>query len=61
MFKEIMGNMSAAWPTIGLFLFFGVFLGALLWTLRSGSTEVYSEAQNLPLEDGTKENRRKGA
>ena len=53
--------MSTIWPTIGLFLFFGIFLGALLWTLRSGSTEVYSEAQNLPLEDGTKENRRKGA
>ncbi|EQC43074.1 cytochrome C oxidase, Cbb3-type, CcoQ subunit [Bacteriovorax sp. BSW11_IV] len=55
MFKEIMGNIGAIWPTLGLFLFFGVFLGALFWTLRKGSSEIYSEAQALPLEDGKTE------
>lgn len=36
----------------GLLLFFGVFTGVLLWTLRRGSREFYAGLESLPLYDG---------
>lgn len=54
MFKEVMANLNSPWfPTIGLFLFFSVFISATLWTMRKESHKIYDEASNLPLEDGT--------
>ncbi|MDD0853398.1 cbb3-type cytochrome c oxidase subunit 3 [Halobacteriovorax sp. GB3] len=54
MFKEVMANINSHWyPTLGLFLFFSIFIGATLWTMRKESHKIYDEASNLPLEDGT--------
>ncbi|HTL11916.1 MAG TPA: cbb3-type cytochrome c oxidase subunit 3 [Bdellovibrionota bacterium] len=39
---------------VGLLLFFAVFMGALLWVFRKGSSAVYTNLQNLPLQEGNK-------
>lgn len=35
---------------IGLLLFMGVFLGALLWVFRKGSGQFYGKMSDLPLD-----------
>ena len=36
---------------LGLLLFMGVFLGALVWVFRKGSREFYSNLSDLPMKE----------
>ncbi len=36
---------------LGLILFMAVFIAALLWVFRKGSSPFYAELENLPLQD----------
>ncbi len=36
---------------VGLAIFLGVFIGALLWISRRGSSDFYEQMEKLPLED----------
>lgn len=38
-------------PTLSLLIFFGIFVGALFWVYRKGSSEFYSEIEKLPLKE----------
>jgi cbb3-type cytochrome oxidase subunit 3 len=58
--KEVMANMDAAltWmPVAALLIFLVVFIGVLIWSFRKGSDEVYKDAENTVLDDGTKVNK----
>jgi cbb3-type cytochrome oxidase subunit 3 len=35
---------------VGLLLFMGVFIGALMWVFRRGSKEFYQKLSDLPLD-----------
>lgn len=36
----------------GLILFMGVFLGALIWVFRKGSTDFYTSMESIPFNEG---------
>ena len=38
--------------SIGLIIFFGFFIGVVLWVYRSPSQELYDRMEKLPLQDG---------
>lgn len=49
-----------AWPELAIaafFIFLLVFCGVIYWTFRKGTTKVYSDAGNLPFEEGKPANR----
>ena len=35
---------------VGQLLFFGIFVGALLWVFRKGSNDFYQQLSELPIE-----------
>ncbi|MNK12032.1 Cbb3-type cytochrome oxidase component FixQ [compost metagenome] len=39
---------------LGLLIFFGFFVGVLLWVYRKSSTNIYAQLEQLPLKDGDK-------
>ena len=53
MIREALANLHWSWlPVISMGLFFGVFLGVLIWVYRKESKQVYHYMENLPLEEG---------
>lgn len=38
-------------PAIALLLFFGVFIGVLVWIYRPGSKRIYEHESRLPFDD----------
>lgn len=42
-------------PMIGLIFFFVVFLVIIAWTFRSGSKKIYDRYAEIPLEEGSNE------
>jgi len=43
-------------PITTMILFMSLFFGVIYWLFRQESKEIYSEAKNMPLNDGTKLN-----
>ncbi|MGZ3769977.1 MAG: cbb3-type cytochrome oxidase subunit 3 [Bdellovibrio sp.] len=37
---------------LGLLIFFGFFVGVLIWVYRKSSTELYTQLEQLPLKGG---------
>ncbi len=53
MMRQVMESAGLQnWPSISLAIFFTLFLFALLWIFRSGSSDFYRRLGNLALEDG---------
>ena len=53
MFKDVLARMDlAAAPSIALVLFFGLFVGVLLWLMRSRNDAHIDHMNQLPLDGG---------
>lgn len=53
MFKDVLARMDlAAAPSIALVLFFGLFVGVLLWLMRSRNNAHFERMNQLPLDGG---------
>jgi cbb3-type cytochrome oxidase subunit 3 len=51
MIREVLSHFHLPFLScIGLLLFMGVFIGALMWVFRRGSKELYTAMSDLPLE-----------
>jgi cbb3-type cytochrome oxidase subunit 3 len=51
MMAQALAKFPMAWLScIGLLLFLGVFIGALLWANRKGSGDIYKRMSEMPLD-----------
>lgn len=52
--SDIMGQLKLhLFAEIGLFLFFGIFLGVVLYTFLRRNQSTFDRARRMPLDDGT--------
>lgn len=50
---EVLANFQWMYlPVFALILFLALFIGVIFWILRRDSKQVYSEASQLPLNEG---------
>ena len=54
----VLGSFDMTWMTnFALILFFSLFIGMLIWIFRRSSKELYSRVEQIPLEEGFKNER----
>lgn len=41
-----------SWTVVGMLIFFGFFLAALIWTFRIRHSEFYQKLARMPFEEG---------
>jgi cbb3-type cytochrome oxidase subunit 3 len=52
MMSEALSRFPMVWLScVGLLLFLGVFIGAVLWATRKGSGAIYERMGAIPLEE----------
>ena len=52
MMSQVVSKFPMIWLTcVGLLLFMSVFIGALAWVSRRGSTGFYEEMSKMPLDE----------
>lgn len=52
MIREALANLHWSYlPVVSMMMFFGVFLGVLIWVYRKESHRVYHEMGTLPLQE----------
>ena len=55
--SSVLANFDMTWlPLTALILFVAVFASMLLMVFRKGSSEIYQEAEQLPLTNGGNQN-----
>lgn len=50
MIHDVISSAAMIWPRIALILFFALFAGIVVWTVRGGR-ERFSRESRLPLDD----------
>ncbi len=52
MISKALSSFPYPWlSSLGLVIFFAIFVGVLVWVSRRGGTEFYSRLSQMPLED----------
>ena len=52
MMKEALSHFPLPiFTVVGLLIFFTFFVGVLFWVYRRGSTDVYNQVSQIPLEE----------
>ncbi len=52
MIREALANLHWSYlPVVSMMMFFGVFVGVLIWVYRRESNRIYGEMGNLPLQN----------
>lgn len=58
MIQQVLSHYNRTGLTgVGLLLFMGVFVGALFWVFRKGSTVFYTNLSQLPLKEENNDER----